>query len=114
AGGEGMSKPPKVAVLGGGAWGTALAAAMMRAGNEAVLWARDGATVEAIERSAENPRYLPGIRLDPAPQATTDAAQALTGARAVLAVVPAQALAATLGEIGSHIPAGVPLVLCAK
>jgi glycerol-3-phosphate dehydrogenase (NAD(P)+) len=108
------SKGPKIAVLGGGAWGTALAATAIRAGNEAMLWARDAATVEAVNARHGNPRYLPKIALDPALRATADAAGALASAHAVLAVVPAQALAATLAEIAPHMPAGVPLVLCAK
>jgi glycerol-3-phosphate dehydrogenase (NAD(P)+) len=108
------AKRARVAVLGGGAWGTALACAMARAGNDAVLWARDAATAEAVSLRGENPRYLPGIRLEPRPAATADAGAALAGADAVLAVVPAQALAATLAELGPHLPAGAPLVLCAK
>ncbi|MBX3529344.1 MAG: NAD(P)-dependent glycerol-3-phosphate dehydrogenase [Rhizobiaceae bacterium] len=107
-------KRPKIGVLGGGAWGTALAATALRAGNDALLWARDAATVETINTHHENPRYLPGITLDTALRATADPGEALAGAGAVLAVVPAQALAATLGEIAPLLPAGVPLVLCAK
>ena len=53
----------RVAVLGGGAWGTALAMQMRRAGHDVRLWARDAAVVEAI-RQGGNPRYLPGIAID--------------------------------------------------
>ena len=70
----------KIAVLGGGAWGTALSLAMLRAGNEPLLWARDPHTVDAVNRRHENPRYLPGIRLDDELMATTDLAAALTDA----------------------------------
>jgi glycerol-3-phosphate dehydrogenase (NAD(P)+) len=108
------NKGLKIAVLGGGAWGTALATTMLRAGNDAVLWARDAETVEAINARHENQRYLPGVKLDAALRATTDPADALAGAEAVLAVVPAQAVAATLAEIVPRMPADVPLVLCAK
>ncbi len=111
---NGMDRRPGIAVLGGGAWGTALAAAMVRSGNETVLWARDAQTVAAINHRHENPRYLPGIALDPALAATADAAVALAGADAVLVVVPAQALAATFAELGPNVPPGIPLVLCAK
>ncbi|CDX52400.1 Glycerol-3-phosphate dehydrogenase (NAD(P)+) [Mesorhizobium plurifarium] len=103
----------RVAVLGGGAWGTALALAMLRAGHDVRLYARDSETVAAIVRG-ENPRYLPGIRIEPGIAATSDMAEALDGADCVLAVTPAQSLRAVLAGARSHVPAGVPLVLCAK
>ena len=61
SGSQGMSV--RVAVLGGGAWGTALAMQMRRAGHDVRLWARDAAVVAAI-RQGGNPRYLPGIAID--------------------------------------------------
>jgi glycerol-3-phosphate dehydrogenase (NAD(P)+) len=103
----------RVAVLGGGAWGTALALAMLRASHHAALWARDADMAAAIRRG-ENPRYLPGIALDTGIAATTDLKAALAGADCVLAVTPAQSLRAVLAEARPHLPAGVPLVLCAK
>jgi glycerol-3-phosphate dehydrogenase (NAD(P)+) len=104
----------RIAVLGGGAWGTALAATALRGRNEAVLWARDAGTVAAINSRRENPRYLPGIMLDPAPRATADLGKALDGAAVVLAATPAQTLRATLEAAAPHIAAGIPLVICAK
>ncbi|HEY6629937.1 MAG TPA: NAD(P)H-dependent glycerol-3-phosphate dehydrogenase [Rhizobiaceae bacterium] len=103
----------RVTVLGGGAWGTALAMQMRRAGHDVSLWARDAAMVEAIRRG-ENPRYLPGVEVDAGIAATTDAAEALDNAGCVLAVTPAQALRDVLGAVGGDVPAGAPLVLCAK
>lgn len=103
----------RVAVLGGGAWGTALALAMLRAGHAVRLFARDPETVEAIGRG-ENPRYLPGIALAPGIEATSDITAALTGADCVLAVTPAQSLRATLAAAKDDMPDGIPLVLCAK
>jgi glycerol-3-phosphate dehydrogenase (NAD(P)+) len=100
-------------VLGGGAWGTALALAMLRAGHAVRLWARDAETVAAIGRG-ENPRYLPGIVIESGIEATGDLANALARPDCVLAVVPAQSLRTVLGEAGPHMPAGAPLVLCAK
>ncbi|RUW17923.1 NAD(P)-binding domain-containing protein, partial [Mesorhizobium sp. M1E.F.Ca.ET.041.01.1.1] len=81
-------KPPsgwRVAVLGGGAWGTALALAMLRAGHFVRLYARDGETVAAIDRG-ENARYLPGIAIEPGIVATSDIAAALGGTDCVLVV----------------------------
>lgn len=104
----------KIAVLGGGAWGTALATTALRAGHDCVLWARDGETAAAISARHENPRYLAGIALDPALAATTDLDAALAGAACVLAVVPAQAMRGLLGALASRLGPGIPLVLCAK
>ncbi len=109
-----MSVRTKIAVLGGGAWGTALAAAMLRAGHDSVLWARDAATVDAINARRENPRYLPGITLDDGLTATGDLGHALSGAACVLSVVPAQVTRAVLGEAAAFFEDGTPLVLCAK
>jgi glycerol-3-phosphate dehydrogenase (NAD(P)+) len=108
-----MSGNYKTTILGGGAWGTALAMQMARAGHDVRLWARDAQTVEAIARG-ENPRYLPGIRINPEITATIDLAQALDGADCVLAVTPAQALRAVLSAAQDKIRGGIPLVLCAK
>ncbi|UVK42481.1 NAD(P)H-dependent glycerol-3-phosphate dehydrogenase [Mesorhizobium sp. AR07] len=103
----------RVSVLGGGAWGTALALAMLRAGHSVRLFARDPDTVASIGQG-ENPRYLPGIAIAPGIAATSDIKTALTGADCVLAVTPAQSLRATLAAAKDHMPADIPLVLCAK
>ena len=100
----------RLAVFGGGAWGTALAIVARRAGSAPILWARDPALVAAINTRHENPVFLPGIALDPAIAATTDPATALSGAEAALMVVPAQFLRGVLTRIAPKIP----LLLCAK
>lgn len=104
----------RIAVLGGGAWGTALATTVLRAGHGCALWARDAGTAAAINARHENPRYLPGIALDPALAATTDLGAALDGAACVLAVVPAQAMRGLLDALSGRLAGGIPLVLCAK
>ena len=109
-----MSERKKIAVLGGGAWGTALAVTMLRAGHDAVLWARDADTVGAINAQNENPRYLPGVRLDGGLTATGDLDAALQGAVCVLSVIPAQATRQLLQTLDGKLAAGTPLVLCAK
>jgi glycerol-3-phosphate dehydrogenase (NAD(P)+) len=110
----GMNAEGRIAVLGGGAWGTALAVTMLRAGHDCRLWARDAATVAAVNETHENPRYLPGIGLDKRLAATADIGMALDGAGCVLAVVPAQAMRGMLEDLAGSIPSGAPLVLCAK
>lgn len=103
-----------IAVLGGGAWGTALAIVARRAGHDVRLWARDAATVGAIREHCENAHYLPGIAIDPSILATANAAEALSGADRVLAAVPAQHLRDALGGLAEAVPAGATIILCAK
>lgn len=102
------------AVLGAGAWGTALALALTRAGIATTLWARGEAAARAMAETRENARYLPGVPLDPALAVTADADEALAGAETALLAVPAQALRAALPLLAGRIAPAVPLVLCAK
>lgn len=104
----------RVAIIGGGAWGTALATVTRRAGGSVRLWARDPDVVAAINQRHENPVFLPGIALDPAIAASTDLAEAVVHADAALLVVPAQFLRGVLAALAPHLAPGVPLLLCAK
>jgi glycerol-3-phosphate dehydrogenase (NAD(P)+) len=103
----------RVGILGGGAWGTALAEVAARAGLAPLLWAREGEVVEAIATRRENPLFLPGVALDGAIEATREARD-LLACDVLLAVVPAQHLRATLAALAADLPAGLPVVLCAK
>jgi glycerol-3-phosphate dehydrogenase (NAD(P)+) len=102
-----------VGVIGGGAWGTALAQVVARAGHPVALWAREAEVVEGIRAAHENPLFLPGVRLDGLVVATADLAD-LAPADLILAVAPAQHLRPTLAAFAAHGRAGVPVVLCAK
>lgn len=104
----------KVAVLGGGAWGTALALTASRAGHNSRLWARDAETVRAIIERRENTRYLPGIRFDEPVEATGNLGHAVAGVDCVLVATPAQSLRQMLQMLREHVAEAVPLVLCAK
>ncbi|MBX3598720.1 MAG: NAD(P)H-dependent glycerol-3-phosphate dehydrogenase [Rhizobiaceae bacterium] len=106
-------KPWRITVLGGGAWGTALTAAVCRSGQRVVQWARDPETASALS-DGRNPRYLPGISLPSGISATSDAAHALDGTDCVLVVVPAQSLRESLDSLAFRIPPHVPVILCAK
>jgi glycerol-3-phosphate dehydrogenase (NAD(P)+) len=97
-----MAKSMKVAVLGAGSWGTALAALAVRTGHEVVLWGRDAEVVAAIRAGHQNPRYLPGIELPDALRATTDIAAAVAGADLVLVVVPSHAFVETVRALVPH------------
>ena len=102
-----------IAVLGCGAWGTALATMLAQGQNDVVLWGRSEDTVERINRDRRNPAYLGDIALSDDLQATTDLAKACQ-AQIILCVTPAQTLAGLIGEVGRHAGPDGMLVLCAK
>lgn len=100
----------KIAVIGGGAWGTALAQVAARGGAPVTLWAREDDVVTSVNAAHENSLFLSGIPLSPSIRATGDLAD-LAEAEALLVVVPAQFLRSVLTQTPV---AGRPLVLCAK
>jgi len=102
-----------IGVIGAGAWGTALAVAGAQAGRNVTLWGREPELVTQIQGSAENRMYLPGVKLPASIVATGDITSAAK-AEALLLVVPAQHLRASLRDIARHAAKGTPLVLCAK
>jgi len=102
----------RIAVLGGGSWGLALAQLCAGQGHETLIWARSGEAVAAVN-GAHRSAYLPGIALDPRLSASADMA-ALRDAGIVLSVVPAQAARGVLERAAAHLAPGVPLVMCQK
>jgi glycerol-3-phosphate dehydrogenase (NAD(P)+) len=107
-----MSPFKSVAVIGAGAWGTALADVAARAGREVMLYARDKSAAAQMKASRENPR-LPGISLDPQLEVTGDLAQA-AGADIILIATPAQHLRAAVAALAPHLDRDTPVVACAK
>ena len=103
----------KVAVIGGGAFGTALACVAGKAGNEVRIWARNETVVADINAGRGNPLYLPDVPLDQGISATSDMVEALSGAAAVLLVVPSQHLREIALMMAPH-AAGKAVALCAK
>src|SRR5579883_983904 len=107
----------RTAVLGAGAWGTALANLAARSGGreeaEVTLWARDPAHVAEMTATGVNARYLPGVPLHSAIHPTADPAD-IKGADLILAVVPAQALRQVLEMFAPHVAGGVPIIIFAK
>jgi glycerol-3-phosphate dehydrogenase (NAD(P)+) len=102
-----------IGVIGGGAWGTALAQTARLAGRDVVLWAREPEVVSDINARHVNSAFLPGVPLDPALVATHDW-QRIAGADAVLMVAPAQHVRAAGVELGKYLAAGKAVVICAK
>ena len=109
-----MSDSPfsHIAVLGAGAWGTALALAALAAGRRTTLWVREEDVLVSIRAKGEN-RFLPGVTLPKELIATGDLAEAAK-ADALLLVVPAQVLHAFADRLKPLITPGTPLVICAK
>ena len=101
-----------VAVIGAGAWGTALACVAARAGREVVLHARSTEATKAIAETRSNPK-LPGITLATSIQVTDDLSRAAS-ADVVLIATPAQNLRAAVSALAPHLADGTPLVACAK
>ncbi len=102
----------RIAVVGAGAWGAALANVAVRAGLRASLIARDAAAAAAIAKSRESPR-LPGIKLDER-IAVAAAPASLGDFSAILLAVPAQLLRSAAIMIAPGLADGTPVVACAK
>lgn len=101
-------------VIGGGAWGTALAAALLRAGRDVLLWAREEEVVHCINEKHENSLFLPGVRLDPRLKATNDLG-ALANAHAWLLVTPVQHTRLVCTQLASSgVCEDTPVILCSK
>src|ERR1700761_7653180 len=103
----------KIGVIGAGAWGTALALAAAQAGRSVTLWAREPEVLEQIAQQSENAAFLPGVKLPPAIRATASLAET-ADTDAILVVVPAQHLRASLKAMAAKLGDATPLVLCAK
>jgi glycerol-3-phosphate dehydrogenase (NAD(P)+) len=106
-----MTEAGPIGVIGAGAWGTALAQAAARAGNDVLLWDRDPETVAAIRDRHRAPRVFPDLELEPAITATSDVDTVLA-LDVVLLVVPAQAVREVCRRHGAALPAVA--VVCAK
>jgi glycerol-3-phosphate dehydrogenase (NAD(P)+) len=104
----------KIAVLGTGGWGTALASLLAAEGRPTVLWGRTPAVVQEMAEHRENRAYLPGVPLPPALCLETDLAAAVNGADVLALVVPAQAMRALASTLAPLVEGNPLLVSCAK
>lgn len=101
-----------IAVIGAGAWGTALALTCARAGRNVTLWEHDAANAENLKKNRES-LFLPGVHVDRAVSIAAELAEAAQ-AQAILLVVPAQAARRAASALSPLLAPGTPVVACAK
>jgi len=102
----------RIAVIGAGAWGSALALTCARAGRRVTLWEGNAANAEQLKNKRES-LFLPGVRIDDSIVLAGDLAEAAK-AQAILLVVPAQAVRTVATALSSLLPQGTPVIVCAK
>ncbi len=95
--------PEKIAVIGGGSWGTALAGHLANKGHDTLLWAFEPELVEEINSSHTNSLFLPGIRLHKSLMSTGSLREAVSGRGIVLLVTPVQVMRSVLKQLAPHI-----------
>src|SRR6516165_2812878 len=108
-----MSRRTRVAVIGGGSWGTTVASLAAR-NAPTTLWSRRADVVEEIERDHVNSVYLPGETLDPALEATDDLQAAAELADVLVMAVPSHGFRSVLSDLAPHLRPWVPIVSLTK
>lgn len=103
----------KVGLLGGGSWGTTVAALVAR-NAPAVLWARNAETVQEINTRHSNETYLPGARLPEKLRATADIGEAVASADVIVVGIPSQNFRSVLQQVKAHIRPWVPVISLTK
>jgi glycerol-3-phosphate dehydrogenase (NAD(P)+) len=105
----------KIAVIGGGAWGTALADLLARKGEQVTLWAREPEVVESVNQRHVNEMFLPGAHLAPTLAATRDIAAAVRGAEVIVSAAPSHAVRPVMTQVARSITnAPPPLIVSAS
>ncbi len=104
----------RVGVMGGGAFGTAMACVVRRSGHDVTLWAREAEVVEAINDSGTNPLFLANVQLVPGIRATPNVLEAASDRDFILMAVPAQHMRAVAAAMAPAVRRGTPVVSCSK
>lgn len=104
----------RVGIIGGGAFGTAMACVVRRPGHEVLLWAREPEVVAAINDEGVNTHFLPGVPLVPGIRATGTLAEAVHDRDFILMAVPAQHLRKVAADMRQALRKGTPVVTCSK
>ncbi len=103
----------EITVVGAGSWGTTVAA-LLASRHRTLLWARDPELSDAINRTRENAKYLPGFRLPEELRSTSDLTEAAHHAQVLLAGVPTTAFRSTLEAVATSVAPWIPVVSLAK
>lgn len=109
-----MAVPDKIAVLGGGSFGTAIANMIAANGHDVTLWMRDSTNVVQCRQQRENVNYLPGYRLEDNLKFTSDLQEALQGAQVVFFSVPSKAFRQLAQQACPLLPEGTIAISTAK
>lgn len=104
----------KVAVIGAGSWGTALANTLAHNGNDVCMWARKPEVADAVTNEHYNPRYLSKVELAHSLVSTTDLAEALAGAQACVVVVPSHLVRDFAERMKGLVSDTLPIIVCSK
>lgn len=104
----------RIAVIGAGNWGTALANLLAKKGYDVRLWSHEPDVADAIEATGENPRYLQGIGLDPRLAATAEIREAVEGAKVIVSVSPSQFVRQVMGSAAEWIDEDALVVSASK
>lgn len=104
----------RAAVIGAGAWGTALADLLARNGGAVTLWAYEADVSETVRKRHENTRFLPGVRLHPELDATSDLSDAYRGAELVVLVAPSHVLRTVARQSVPFVEPAATLVVATK
>lgn len=104
----------KIAVIGAGSWGTALAQTLAAGGNEVCMWARREEVAQSITHAHRNPRYLSGIVLEEAISATSNLEECVADAKAVIMVTPSRLTRSFAQQLSAFLCSDTPIILCSK
>lgn len=104
----------KVTVVGGGAWGTALADLLARKGEQVTLWARESEVIESVNQRHRNDVFLPGAELAPGLRAEADLAASLRGVDTIVSVAPSHAVRDVMTQAAAALRDARPLVVSAS
>jgi glycerol-3-phosphate dehydrogenase (NAD(P)+) len=104
----------RIGIVGGGAFGTAMACVLRRSGHAVTLWAREPEVVASINRDALNPQFLEGVALPPGIAATGDLGAAVGAAEFVLLAPPAQHMRPVAAALSGSLRKGTPVISCSK
>lgn len=104
----------KIAVIGAGSWGTALAQTLAAGGNEVCMWARREEVAQSITHAHRNPRYLSGIVLEEAIYATSNLEECVADAKAVVMVTPSRLTRSFAQQLSAFLCSDTPIILCSK